>query len=161
MRAVAFDTSMMGEIITGSPLETRMSPEVAALLHSIAGMGALVVIPMPVIEECEKGDPDFIQNTGVDQDPFFKLAPFDVAARSVNRRILKNLRDDASLHGQQEITSPRRLADIKIIAVSYVQNVQVIYAEDPHFKSIIRRARLPMIAQDRDDIEQQYGIRSP
>ena len=161
MISIAFDTSMIDGLLNiDSRNNNLMACAFRELLRQIEDYGYRVVIPRPVVDECLQADPNFLSTSGIDQDPVFKIAEFDELASRTVQRISKKLLENSILLGQPSITSPGRIKDIQIIAIAYVNNVQTIYADDRHFKSIIRRVNLRIKTKNKEDLLTKYRSRN-
>ena len=64
----------------------------------------------------------------------------------------KALPQEQRWNGKQRIK-----VDIQIIAIACVQNVEVIYSNDQHFKTIVEQAEVDIRVENVDDILRKYS----
>lgn len=135
----------------------NMDPRLAAFIGDIDRLKFRVVIPTPVISEVHSADKEFLAQTLIDRDSTFTVADFDAAAAMVAADITKKLKSKALPQEQRWNGKQRIKVDIQIIAIACVQNVEVIYSNDQHFKTIVEQAEVDIRVENVDDILRKYS----
>ena len=155
MISIALDTNMIDELAKAD--FSNMDPRLAAFIEDIDRLKFRVIIPTPVISEVHSADNEFLKQTLIDWDSAFTVANFDAAAAMVAADITKKLKSKALPQKQRWNGKQRIKVDIQIIAIACVQNVEVIYSNDEHFKTIVEQAEVDIRVQNVDDILRKYS----